>query len=211
MSDMVQLMLIVDGASVSVETVDATLKRFDVACVLIQPSAPGADQDLLVATIQRHQAAVVLALSEPDFAQSIEATGQADGCHLVFTDDLEDRFNAARMQLGLQAIIGAAPGPTRHMAMSLAEAGADYVAYTVTDALDDPGAAKVEWWSEIFQTPVVAFTDGSPATCSAAIDAGPPDFLAVPLNGTADFDRIEATAQLIAERGHLPIADKNAK
>lgn len=66
-----------------------------------------------------------------------------------------------RETLGGDAIIGAACGTSRHDAMSAAEAGADYVSFgPVGDTpLGDGARAEFElfeWWTEIFQIPVVA-------------------------------------------------------
>jgi len=67
-----------------------------------------------------------------------------------------------RKTLGRDAIIGAFGGAERHRAMSLAEAGADYVSLgpvRVEGALGDGAAASdalFEWWSEMIETPVVA-------------------------------------------------------
>ncbi|MBK0397581.1 thiamine phosphate synthase [Limibaculum sp. M0105] len=67
-----------------------------------------------------------------------------------------------RKTLGRDAIIGAFGGAERHRAMSLAEAGADYVSLgpvRVQGALGDGAAADdalFQWWSEMIETPVVA-------------------------------------------------------
>ena len=43
------------------------------------------------------------------------------------------------------------------------------------------------------------------------IEAGPPDFIAIPLNDADDLARLDDIAALIAECGQLPIPKENAK
>ncbi|WP_252251115.1 thiamine phosphate synthase, partial [Clostridium sp. ZBS13] len=68
----------------------------------------------------------------------------------------EERIEAAREILGGRAIIGADPGRSRHDAMTLAELGADYMAFGPegegdVEARDELAA----WWAEIFEIPCV--------------------------------------------------------
>lgn len=46
---------------------------------------------------------------------------------------------------------------TRHEAMTAGEAGADYIAFSGGDALDN-----AEWWAELFTVPVVVFNPDAP-------------------------------------------------
>ena len=200
------------------ELLAKALPQNQVSCVLIAPEVWGTSETEtvgqlseaecreLVALIQSHDVAAMVA-NDPKVA----GAAGADGCHLDTEDGLEERYASARAALGPQAIIGVMPGPTRHTAMAMAEAGADYIGYSVSTDDGDDGLDRMQWWAEIFESPVVAFTDGNLATCELAIEAGPPDFLAVPLREPEDLAAIEAVAALIAERGALPIAEKNAK
>ena len=79
----------------------------------------------------------------------------ADGVHI---DADSGAYARARDRLGKEAIIGAACGLSRHGAMALAEAGADYVAFAV-ERIDqiDPLADIIAWWSGIFVVPCVAW------------------------------------------------------
>lgn len=223
MSAYVQLMLVVPCMAASRAALDAALDRFAIGCVLLtppdwRPGDPAAtgdgepvhcDPEQCRALVGQAQAQDVAAIIANDAA--IAAVARGDGCHLDPNDAPEEAYRAARSALGPDAIIGVMPGRSRHTAMTLAEAGADYVAYAV-DGVDDADALEaVAWWAEIFSTPVVAFTDGTLATCRRTIEVGPPDFLAVPLMIDGGCSHLPALSQLIAEHGALPIAAKDAK
>ena len=225
MPDMVQLMLTTTCAAETAEPLKAVLTDVAVACVLITPPGwsaptqasnpdeevdrPGYDQAVcqtLVELIQQYDTAALIA-NDSALAQ---ATG-ADGCHFDPRVDLEDAYRNARAFLGRDAAVGIMPATSRHTAMTLAEAGADYIGYAVTSATDTAGLDHVAWWAEIFESPVVAFTDGDIATCRLAIERGPPDFLAAPLLVDGKTDHLQGLSRLIEVSGQLPIAAKDAK
>lgn len=263
MSDTVQLMLVAACNRETHATLAAALERFDVACVLIvapgwQATLPGSDGDedgdgdegahdtrpaldqavcqQLVTLSQSHDAAALIA---NDVATALGVG--ADGCHLDTTPSLEDDYRAARTTLGSAAIVGVMPGLTRHLAMALADAGADYVGYPLGDdpddkpssdkpsnnqapndqnandqdtndqAPNDQGARLLDWWVEIFESPAVAFTNGSIEMCERAIKAGPPEFLAVPVRGDHAIQNLCQIERLIELHGQLPVANKDAK
>ncbi|MFY0613654.1 MAG: thiamine phosphate synthase [Hyphomicrobiaceae bacterium] len=225
MSDTVKLMVVAPCHSDTIGPLTDALARFAPACVLIVPAnwQPGAqhsqdagptdpaplDQEVcrtLVELIQGHETAAIVA----NDATAAAAT-DADGCHLDTHTDLEDLYGNTRKYLGSNAIVGAMPGATRHMAMALAEAGADYVGYVVNGRDDASGLEFIAWWAEIFESPVVAFTDGDLATCRRAIEAGPPDFLSCPLQVNGEIAHLQGLLQLIDDIGLLPIAKPDAK
>lgn len=234
MSDYVQLILVVEASAAAQELLAAVLPRGPASCVLILPAGSTeppiasagdatAGPDILpasyepnlcrelVALIQSHNVAALMA---NDIAAA--AAAAADGCQLDTSPNnlgqgLEERYAMARTALGINAIVGVMPGPMRHTAMTLAENGADYIGYNVSIADDDAGLELVQWWAEIFEAPVVAFTNGHLDICRRAIEIGPPDFLAVPLRSADDIAAIDDVAALIAECGQLPVAEKNAK
>ena len=225
MSETVQLMLTATCAGEIADPLAAALDGAAISCVLITPPAwqagpfanddfktaehPSFDQDqcrTLVDLVQRHNAAAVVA----NDAAAAQSAG-ADGYHLDTGAALEEYYRNARALLGSNAIVGVMPGASRHTAMTLAEAGADYIGYSVSAQDDQVGLEFVAWWAEIFQSPVVAFTDGDVATCRRAIELGPPDFLAVPLLVDGNIDHLQCLSQLIEESGQLPIAAKDAK
>jgi thiamine-phosphate pyrophosphorylase len=110
----------------------------------------------------------------------------ADGAHLGATKDALGAYRNARAALGDGAIIGADPGVSRHDAMALAEAGADYVAFGAPAHLKDAdkGWARrnelIAWWGEIFQVPCVAF-DVATAAEAETLARDRADFVAVTL------------------------------
>ncbi|MFZ0849319.1 MAG: thiamine phosphate synthase, partial [Hyphomicrobiaceae bacterium] len=82
--------------------------------------------------------------------------------------------------------VGADVGISRHDAMSLAEAGADYVAFGAPAHLQDRTRAHarrddlVAWWGEIFEVACVALDVEIPAEAERLARAGV-DFVAVTL------------------------------
>ena len=81
-----------------------------------------------------------------------------DGVHLL---DGARSLRAARKELGVEAIIGAFCGVTRHEGIAAGEAGADYVAFGPVGAtgLGDGTLAEqdlFQWWSEMIEVPVIA-------------------------------------------------------
>jgi thiamine-phosphate pyrophosphorylase len=102
----------------------------------------------------RHEAAFLVD-GDLELAKEIEA----DGVHLAPDPNL---YRQARDALGQRAVIGVGSVDSRHMAMVLAELGADYVAFgpasdraPVLDRGD--WGDLIAWWSEIMVVPCVAF------------------------------------------------------
>lgn len=103
----------------------------------------------------------------------------ADGVHI--SADLE-LYARARALLGESANIGVGCGFDRHLAMQLAEAGADYVAFGVEGgSIDhfDQYTEILSWWSEIFVVPCVAWNVYNAAHAEQLARAGA-DFIAPP-------------------------------
>jgi thiamine-phosphate pyrophosphorylase len=83
-------------------------------------------------------------------------------------------YDAARARLGTGHIVGAACGVSRHLAMELAERGADYVAFTQSaDREEEP---IIRWWSELFEVPCIAADPVEPGEAEALL-ALEPDFI----------------------------------
>ena len=104
-----------------------------------------------------------------------------DGVHL---GSGQTPVREARKALGPDRIVGAFAGTSRHRGMTLAEAGADYVAFGPvgeTGLLGDEARAGDElfgWWSEMIETPSVAeggVTEAEAARLSAVADFLVPD------------------------------------
>ncbi|MCC7251421.1 thiamine phosphate synthase [Hyphomicrobium sp.] len=112
----------------------------------------------LVALAQEKGIATLIA----DDVPAARAAG-ADGVHLSWRPEIEDAYEAARTALGPKAILGADAGASRHDAMTLGEAGADYVAFGRMSDAYGPDEARdtqrelVAWWADVFVVPIVAF------------------------------------------------------
>jgi len=102
----------------------------------------------------------------------------ADGVHIPANETL---YAAARQRLGADAIIGADCSASRHDALTLAELGADYVAFGMLPGGAPPAddiTAHVSWWAEVCEPPVVAWHNAGWEEAIALIAAGA-DFIAV--------------------------------
>ncbi len=81
-------------------------------------------------------------------------------------------------------IVGADAGRTRHDAMEIGEAGADYVAFGIPPHVEDRARAAerqidlVSWWSELFEIPCVAFDVADAAQAERLVGVGC-DFISV--------------------------------
>ena len=167
----------------------AVLEAGDVAC--IQLRLKGVDDDTIRRAVAAmlplcERAAVALILNDrPDLAAS---TG-CDGVH-IGPEDVP--YEDARKLLGEQATVGVSCRSSRHLAMTAAEAGADYVAFGAffpSKTKEDTEIAPVdliEVWSETTNVPSVAIGGITVENCPPLIAAGA-DFLAVSA-GVWDFE-----------------------
>ncbi|MBC7156794.1 MAG: thiamine phosphate synthase [Rhodobacteraceae bacterium] len=124
-----------------------------------------------------------------------------DGVHL---SDGTRSLRAARKALGVDAIVGAFCGTSRHDGLNAAEAGADYVAFGPAGATALGTGEQVphelfEWWSEIIEVPVVA--EGALTRDVVARLAPVVDFLAPGEEIWTAEDPAAALAQLLAPIG----------
>jgi thiamine-phosphate pyrophosphorylase len=163
----------------------------DTASVLLCSDQPQSSDDLasLLALVQGSGLACLVA------DDAALARIRADGVHLAADSTL---YAEARKTLGAEASIGAFCGFSRHDAMRLAEAGADYVAFGPDDhghsAAIDQCAELIAWWSEIFVVPCVAWNVGT-AEEAARCAASGADFVAPALDLWSD----DTGPHLIAE------------
>jgi thiamine-phosphate pyrophosphorylase len=173
------------------DVLSAALEAAPIASVLIRPK-PGAamiadKMRALVGLGQKHGAAVLLATS----AEQAADVG-ADGIHLEPSVDAVDQLKTAR-RVAAGLIVGAGAGISRHAAMELGEAGADYIAFTIPAAAEDRANGRERvlelgpWWYEIFDLPSVAVGAADAEDARRLADAGA-DFVAltVPQSGGAD-------------------------
>lgn len=156
----------------------------------------------LVQMAQRRNVAVLVV----DDWRTARAVG-ADGVHLTPRADIDEAYRAARAGLEEGSIVGADGGVSRHDAMMLGEAGADYVAFGPTDGDgEETQAALVGWWSELFVVPIVAVGIET-ADEAARIAAEAPDFIAIRLPRTeADARPVKDWAAEILAAIDAPVA-----
>jgi thiamine-phosphate pyrophosphorylase len=131
-----------------------TLGAVELACVLRRGDGAPVDEAWDARLRELTDARGVAFLIENDAARA-ERIG-ADGVHIAADVSL---YRQAREHLGQRAIIGVGCIENRHAAMSMAELGADYVAFGPTqgDSEADERAELIAWWSEIFVVPCVAW------------------------------------------------------
>lgn len=143
------------------------LGEADIACVLLTGQAesalPGLDARLREITFERDIA--LLVENDIDRAKRIDA----DGVHISPDAVL---YAKARAELGERAIVGIGCLDNRHDAMTMAELGADYVAFRTADT------DTIAWWSEIFVVPCLAWGVETADEAERSADAGA-DFVAL--------------------------------
>jgi thiamine-phosphate pyrophosphorylase len=163
------------------KTLDAALSADDVACVQLR--LKGATDDDIGTAVRKlmpvcHAHDVAFLLNDrPDLAAALDC----DGVH-IGAEDMP--YAQARALVGPDKTVGVTCKDSRHLAMELAEEGADYVAFgaffpttTKVDATPcDPEVLAI--WSETTNVPCVAIGGITVENCGSLVDAGA-DFLAV--------------------------------
>jgi len=189
MTEATQIIVTLEPGPTALSRLAAVLAAMPVATVVVMPPAGGAlDATTARPLVEAAQKADVAALIAGDAA--LARTLRADGVFLPWTPNALAAFEEAREVLGTRFIVGAGGGTLRHDAMSLAEAGAEFIAFGLDTPADsdgpDPDGATIrrfeaiDWWAEIFQVPCVAL-DVTTAEDARALAAAGADFLALPL------------------------------
>lgn len=112
----------------------------------------------LIAEAQKRNIAALITSSLEDATKL-----NTDGIHLPWSRDIVPQFKTLKQTAPAGTIIGVDAGRSRHDAMEVAEAGADYVAFGVPPHVEDRERAAerqldlISWWSEVFEIPSVAF------------------------------------------------------
>lgn len=167
----------------ALRVLNAAIEAAPIASVLLR-SAAGVELDAqtartLVAVPQTKGIAtlVVVGLDAP-------AKLGADGIHMPWTPDIVREFKTLRQAAPREMMIGADAGRSRHDAMEMGEAGADYVAFGIPPHVEDRDKAAerqhglIAWWSGLFEVPCVAFDVESSDVAHQLATAGA-DFVCV--------------------------------
>ena len=199
-----QLYAVVEASEGAPGRLGAALGAAPIASVLIVPAAgatlEAASAKLLVEVAQEANAAALIA-ADPQLARTL----RADGVHLQVAKNLAGAYEAARDILGGRAIVGVDAAISRHDAMTLAEAGADYIAFGAPSHLKDRDKARarrdelIVWWAGIFEVPCVAFDVETREEAEALSGAGA-DFIAfrLPAAATPTRDLVAGIAAALA-------------
>lgn len=147
------------------------------------------------------QTIAILIENDPRLALALKA----DGVHLRGGSA---QVAEARSLLGEEAVIGVSSPLTRHEAMVIAEAGADYIAFgePALSGQRDIGALAdmISWWDELFEVPCVAWLSDSDTVEDAyeLVRAGA-DFLCAGIQRNDFEERSAMIRDLAAMTGDL--------
>ena len=186
-----------------------------IASVLIRPPQPSGDAidqpdnesgarlaDLyrpLVALAQERNVAALI-LDDIALVKSLKA----DGVHISQSPDNSERVLAARELLRMDYIVGATSMALRDDAMVLGERGADYIGFGLNRSKSDRRYAlaeqlqRLDWWSEIFELPCIAFDLANHEEAHAAAQAGA-DFIAIALPDNVPAAEIAGQVRAFAD------------
>ncbi len=188
-------------AQAAADLLGPALAAADVAAVLLRLAA--ADERTLINRIkeiaplvQKHGVALLI-----DGHAGLAARAGADGSHLTGIAAVQEAIRSLKPE----RIVGAGGLASRHDAMVAAESGVDYVMFGEPDATGNrPSFAaiveRVEWWSEVFEIPCVAYAadlDEIGALAAAEFVALAPSILSD--SRGSDAAVADAAARLTAE------------
>ncbi len=161
--------------------VETALAAGDVAALQVRlKDAPEAEIAAAVAALMpltRPRGVSLILNDRPDLAARFDC----DGVHIGQDDGT---VAAARAAVGGERIVGVSCQASRDLAMSAAEAGADYIAFgaffptTTKDVTHRPELEILSVWQETMLTPCVAIGGITADNCRRLVAAGA-DFIAV--------------------------------
>ncbi|MCC6467711.1 MAG: thiamine phosphate synthase [Alphaproteobacteria bacterium] len=163
------------------DTLARALDAGDVACVQLR--LKDAEDDALLRAIEalrpvaQKRDVAFLMNDRPDLAA-------VTGCDGVHVGQQDTPYAEARATVGPDAIVGVTCHDSIHLAMTAAEAGADYVAFgaffptSTKEARFHATIELLEDWSTAMVVPCVAIGGITPENCAPLVRAGA-DFLAV--------------------------------
>ncbi len=189
----------------SIAVLEAALGAASFASVLITAPTgrplPVPQANSIVELLQAKSIAAMIA-DDANLARQL----RADGVHLTWSKDQAGRFAEAREILGERFLIGVDAGRSRDGAMTLGEAGADYIAFGIPPHVEDRATAAqrqedlVSWWSDLFEIPCVAF-DAADASAAARLAHSGADFVAVKVKASdtpdAALERVKVFAAAV--------------
>jgi thiamine-phosphate pyrophosphorylase len=196
-----QLCVVIEAGEAAVERLSVALGAAQVASVLIVAADGTLEVGAAKPLVQLAQSAGAAALIG-DRARLVRPLG-ADGVHLHTSKGVLQAYEDARGILGSGGIVGVDPGISRHDAMTVAEAGVDYVAFGAPADLRDRDKARlrrndlVAWWAEIFEVPCVALDVATAAEAEELAQIGA-DFVAITLPAGQSPADLRATVAEIA-------------
>jgi thiamine-phosphate pyrophosphorylase len=184
-TDEIRFCLLVEAGpgSAGLERTALALKTVSAASLIIAPAGEHVLTEAVakpVVDLAQSKGVAALISSDVVLARALDA----DGVHLPWSKEPQAGYAAAREALGASFIVGADAGRSRHDAMMLGEAGADYVGFGIPGHVEDRAAARVRqldliaWWAEIFEVPVIAFDVETAEEANDLAEAGA-DFIAV--------------------------------
>jgi thiamine-phosphate pyrophosphorylase len=193
----------IEDAAAFVAPLAAALAAGDVAAVLLRLAS--ADERSLInraktlAPVAQDKDAALLI----DGHAELVARAGADGAHLSGIDAL----NGALEILKPERIAGIGGLASRHDAMQVAEAGADYVMFGEPNAAGERPAfgqieERVAWWAEVFELPCVGYAGSLDEV--AALTAAGADFVALGDWLWREPQQIAAQVAAAAQRLSLP-------
>lgn len=189
-----QRLILAVPAGIAPPTLAGVLAAGDVAAVVLEP-AGGATGTLVEAAQQQGVAALVTLETSPGGAPPWPLGYGADGLHVAGDEGLAERIVRTRPE---GATVGAAAA-SRHGAMSLGEAGADYVWFGATASIDVEMLEHACWWQALFEVPAVAAGPADHEAVRRLIETGV-EFIAV---NVFDADDPAALVAAINRQLHL--------
>lgn len=132
--------------------------------------------EVLMPICHAHNVAFIMN-DRPDLAKRVGA----DGVHVGQSDM---SYEQARDIVGADAVVGVTCKDSRHISMTAAEQGADYVAFgaffptTTKETTTSANPEILSWWVELFEIPCVAIGGITVDNAKEIIDTGV-DFIAV--------------------------------
>ncbi len=130
-----------------------------------------------LAPVAQSRGVAVILNDRPDLAAAL-------GCDGVHVGQSDAAVASARRIMGRDAMIGVTCHDSRHLAMEVAEAGADYVAFgaffptTTKETSHRPDPEILTIWQEVMELPCVAIGGITVQNAAVLVEAGA-DFLAV--------------------------------